>query len=130
METIFTKIIKGDIPSYFIAENEHCYAFLDISPVAKGHVLVVSKLQNDYLFDLQDDILTEMILFSKKVALAIQEAIPCQRVGVAVIGLEVPHTHIHLIPISNDNDLDFTKPRLAIAKEEMERIAKSISKKI
>ena len=130
METIFTKIIKGEIPSYFIAENEYCYAFLDISPVAKGHVLVVSKLQNDYIFDLPNDILTEMTLFSKKIALAIQKAIPCERVGVAVIGLEVPHTHIHLIPISNDNDLDFTKPRLSFTKEEMVKIAAAISKKI
>jgi len=130
METIFTKIIKGEIPSYKVAENDHFFAFLDISPLAKGHTLVVPKLQNDYIFDLQDDLLAEMIVFSKKIAKAIEKNVNCMRIGVAVIGLEVPHTHIHLVPINKIGDLDFKKPKLEISKEEMFDIAEKIASSI
>lgn len=130
METIFTKIIKGEIPSYKVAENDHFFAFLDISPLAKGHTLVVPKLQNDYIFDLQDDLLAEMIVFSKKIAKAIEKNVNCMRIGVAVIGLEVPHTHIHLVPINKIGDLDFKKPKLEISKEEMVDIAEKIASSI
>jgi len=130
METIFTKIIKGEIPCYKIAENEKFFAFLDISPLAKGHTLVVPKVQNDYIFDLQDDILAEMIVFAKKIAKAIEKSIPCMRIGVAVIGLEVPHTHIHLVPINKVGDLDFKKPKVEVSKEEMTELANKIASSI
>ena len=119
METIFTKIINGEIPCYKIAENDDFFAFLDISPLAKGHTLVVPKIQNDYIFNLPDDLLAKMILFSKKIALAIEKNVDCIRIGVAVIGLEVPHTHIHLVPINDVGDLDFKKQRVEISKHEI-----------
>ncbi len=126
-ETIFTKIIKGEIPCYKIAENDNFFAFLDISPLAKGHTLVITKLQNDYLFDLEDELLAEMLVFSKKIAKAIKKIVPCKRIGVAVIGLDVPHNHIHLVPINTGGDLDFTGPRIQLTKEEFEDLATKIS---
>lgn len=130
METIFTKIIKGEIPCYKVAENDQFFAFLDVSPLAKGHTLVVPKIQNDYIFDLEDATLSDMIVFSKKIAKAIETTIPCLRIGVAVIGLEVPHTHIHLVPLNQIGDLDFKKEKLHLSKEEMSTIASQISSKI
>ncbi len=126
MPTIFSKIIKGDIPSYRIAEDKRFYAFLDIRPLAKGHTLVVPKQETDYLFDLDDNQLGEMMVFSKKVALAIQKAVPCKRIGVAVLGLEVPHAHIHLVPLNAETDISFSKPKLQLSDEEMEGIAQKI----
>ncbi|MBO2525481.1 MAG: HIT family protein [Bacteroidales bacterium] len=127
METIFTKIIKGEIPSYKVAENDKFYSFLDISPLAKGHTLVVPKIQNDYIFDLDDTTLAEMMVFAKKVALAVEKACPCKRIGVAVIGLDVPHTHIHLVPINNVGDLDFKKERVKLTEEEFKQTAAAIA---
>lgn len=126
MSSIFTKIINSEIPSYKIAENKYCYAFLDINPLAKGHTLVVPKKEIDYLFDLDDEWYTELHVFAKKVALAIEKVIPCQRIGVAVIGIEVPHAHIHLVPINNIHDLNFAKPKLQLSKEEMQDIADKV----
>lgn len=128
--TIFTRIINGEIPSYKVAENEHFYAFLDINPLQKGHTLVVPKLaepEANYIFDLDDDLLSEMLVFSKQVARGIQGAIDCKRVGVAVIGLEVPHVHIHLIPISKEGDMSFANPKMTLPAEEMAMIANSIA---
>ncbi|MBR5373773.1 MAG: HIT family protein [Paludibacteraceae bacterium] len=125
MATIFTKIIKGEIPCYKIAEDENFFAFLDINPVQKGHTLVVPKIEDDYIFHLDDQTLAGLMTFSKKVAKAIEKAVPCKRISVAVIGLEVPHTHVHLIPISQESDLNFSKKQ-QLAPEEMEKIAGSI----
>ena len=128
--TIFTRIINGEIPSYKVAENEHFYAFLDINPLQKGHTLVVPKLtepEANYIFDLDDDLLSEMLVFSKQVARGIQGAIDCKRVGVAVIGLEVPHVHMHLIPISKEGDMSFANPKMTLPAEEMAMIANSIA---
>lgn len=128
--TIFTRIINGEIPSYKVAENEHFYAFLDINPLQKGHTLVVPKLaepETNYIFDLDDDLLSEMLVFSKQVARGIQGAIDCKRVGVAVIGLEVPHVHMHLIPISKEGDMSFANPKMTLPAEEMAMIANSIA---
>lgn len=127
MDTIFTKIIKGEIPSYKVAENDKFYSFLDISPLAKGHTLVVPKAQNDYIFDLDDETIAEMMVFAKKVARAIEKAVPCKRIGVAVIGLDVPHTHIHLVPINKVGDLDFTKERVQLSEEEFKNTAAAIA---
>ena len=127
--TIFTKIIKGEIPSYKVAENDKFYAFLDINPLQKGHTLIVPKLaepEADYIFDLDDDILREMLVFSKQVAHGIKAATDCKRVGVAVIGLEVPHVHMHLIPINKEGDMSFANPKMTLPSEEMAEIAKSI----
>lgn len=129
-ETIFTKIVKGEIPCYKIAEDEHFFAFLDISPIAKGHTLVITKLQNDYIFDLPDDLLGKMMVFAKKVAHGIEKAIPCKRIGVAVIGIDVPHNHIHLVPINGVGDLDFKGERVQLTKEEFADIAQKISASI
>ncbi|MDR0370461.1 MAG: HIT family protein [Prevotellaceae bacterium] len=126
MATIFSKIIAGEIPSYKIAEDEHYYAFLDISPLTKGHTLVVPKMEEDYIFNLDDTSLSGLILFSKRVAKAIEKTVPCTRVGLAVIGLQVPHTHIHLIPIQDENDMNFANPKLKPEAEEMQKIAESI----
>lgn len=128
--TIFSKIINGEIPSYKVAENEKFYAFLDINPLQKGHTLVVPKLaepEADYIFDLEDDILSEMLVFAKQVARGIKGAVACKRVGVAVIGLEVPHVHMHLIPISKEGDMSFANQKLTLPSEEMARIANSIA---
>lgn len=130
MDTIFTKIIKGEIPCYKIAENDQFFAFLDINPLAKGHTLVVPKLQNDYIFDLDDRMLADMMVFAKKVAKAIEANVPCMRIGVAVIGIEVPHTHIHLVPINKVGDLNFANPKCQLSSDEMEEIADKISKSV
>jgi histidine triad (HIT) family protein len=130
MATIFTKIINGEIPSYKIAENEKFYAFLDINPLKAGHTLVVPKQETDYIFDLDDATVSELSIFSKRVAEAIREAIPCNRIGIAVIGLEVPHAHVHLVPMDSMEDLNFKKPKLKFSPEEFRNIAKSISEKV
>ncbi len=130
MGTIFSKIIAGDIPSYKIAENDRFYAFLDINPLARGHTLVVPKVETDYLFDLEDGLLGEMLVFAKKVALAIDEKMVCKRVGVAVLGLEVPHAHIHLVPINGLHDIEFSKPKLKLSQEEFIEIAEAISAEV
>jgi histidine triad (HIT) family protein len=126
MATIFSKIISGDIPSYKIAEDDKFYAFLDINPMAKGHTLVVPKQETDYIFDLDDDMLGEMVKFSKRVAKAIEKAISCKRVGVMVIGLEVPHAHIHLVPIQREGDLNLTNPKIKLINDEFVEIAEKI----
>lgn len=126
MSTIFSKIIAGEIPCYKIAETENCFAFLDISPLAKGHTLVVPKKEIDYIFDIEDKLLCELNIFAKQIAKAVQKAYPCPKVGIAVIGLEVPHAHIHLVPLNNVGDLDFKRPKLELSKEEFEEIAKNI----
>ena len=126
--TIFSKIIAGEIPSYKCAENDKFYAFLDINPVAQGHTLVVPKHEVDYIFDLSDDELAEMIVFAKNVALAIQTAYPCRKVGMAVLGLEVNHAHIHLIPLQSEGDMDFRKPKLQLSAETMKETAENILK--
>ena len=130
MATVFTKIIRGEIPCYKIAEDERYFAFLDINPLMAGHTLVVPKTETDYIFDLNDNDLSGMILFSKKVALAIEKAIPCARIGVAVLGLEVPHAHIHLVPMNTMADLNFKNPKLKFTPEEFAKIAKRISEKV
>ena len=127
MATIFSKIINGEIPCYKIAENDKFFAFLDINPVQKGHTLVVPKKEVDYIFDIDDNDIQEMMLFAKQVAVKIKEAIPCTKIGVAVIGLEVPHAHIHLVPMQNEGDLDFKRPKLQLEKEEFEEIQKKIA---
>jgi len=126
MASIFTKIIQGEIPSYKIAENDKFFAFLDIFPQSKGHTLVVPKQEVDKLFDLDEKTYQELMLFSRQVALAIAEAIPCDRVGVSVIGLEVPHAHVHLIPINTIGDMDISRKKLSFAPEEFEVIAQAI----
>lgn len=127
MATIFSKIISGEIPSYKIAEDEHHYAFLDINPLAEGHTLVVPKKEVDYIFDLPADELAGLMTFAQKVAGHIRAAVPCQRIGVAVIGLDVPHAHVHLVPISAGSDLDFGRPKLKLTPEEFKRIQEKIA---
>jgi histidine triad (HIT) family protein len=117
--TIFSKIIAGEIPSYKILEDENFYAFLDIFPLAKGHVLVVPKIETDHFFDLSDDTLSQILVFAKPIAKAIEAAFPCNRCGVSIIGLEVPHAHMHLLPINAAEDLDFTRSKLQLSKEEL-----------
>ena len=129
--TIFSKIINGEIPSYKVAENEKFYAFLDINPLQKGHTLVVPKLaepEADYIFDLEDDVLSEMLVFAKQVARGIKGAVECKRVGVAVIGLEVPHVQVHLLPISKEGDMSFANPKMTLPADEMAEIANAIAK--
>jgi histidine triad (HIT) family protein len=130
MSTIFTKIIRGEIPCYKIAEDDRYFAFLDINPLKAGHTLVVPKKETDYLFDLEDDQLSGLILFSKKVASAIKSAIPCNRIGVAVLGLEVPHAHIHLVPMDTMDDINFKNPKLKFSQKEFIEIAANISRKV
>ena len=125
-DSIFTKIIKGEIPCYKIAEDDRFIAFLDVFPIKKGHTLVVPKVQIDYLFDLDDSLLSDLMLFAKKVAQKMERAISCERIGVAVIGLEVPHAHIHLVPLDTVGDIDFGQPKLQLSTEEMAEIADSI----
>lgn len=125
--TVFEKIVAGDIPCYKVAETDKFLAFLDVSPVKEGHVLVIPKVAVDYIFDLEDDMYSRLALFAKKVARAIDASIPCERVGVAVVGLEVPHAHIHLIPIHDAGDVSFANPKLKLAPERMAEIAKTIS---
>ena len=130
MATIFSRIIAGEIPSYKVAENDQFYAFLDINPLVKGHTLVVPKREVDYIFDLEDDELAAMHVFAKKIALAIQKAFPCKKVGVAVMGLEVPHAHIHLIPIQHESDMIFSNPKLKLSGEEFETVVKAIREEL
>jgi len=123
MATIFTRIIEGEIPSYKVAEDDRYYAFLDINPLAEGHTLVVPKKEVDYLFDLDDETLAGMIVFAKRVAAKIREKIACKRVAVVVLGLEIPHAHIHLIPINDESDVDFKREKLRLSAEEFQKIA-------
>lgn len=127
MASIFSRIAAGEIPSYKVAEDERYYAFLDINPVAEGHTLVIPKHETDYIFDIDDDEYAGLQLFAKKVAKAIAKAVPCKRVGVAVMGLEVPHAHIHLIPINKESDMNFFKEKLSPAPERMHEIASAIA---
>ena len=129
MASIFTKIVKGEIPAYKVAENDKFLAFLDIFPLAKGHTLVIPKQEIDYIFDIEDDLLGEYMIFAKKVAKAIEAVVPCEMIGVAVVGLEVPHSHIHLIPINNVDDINFAKPKLKFSEEEFNEIATKIKAK-
>ena len=124
--TLFSKNIAGEIPSYKIAENKKFYAFLDIFPMVKGHVLVVPKIETDIFFDLTDDYLSEILLFSKPIAQAIEKAFPCNRCGISVAGLEVPHAHLHLIPINSADDLNFTRPKLKLSIEEFKQVQNAI----
>lgn len=128
--TLFTRIIQGEIPSYKVAETDRFYAFLDISPLAKGHTLVIPKLpepEADYIFDLDDTLLADMTVFAKQVAIAMKKALSCKRVGMAVLGMEVNHVHIHLIPLNRETDMLFSNPRLTLSTEEMAEIANSIA---
>lgn len=127
MSTIFSRIIRGEIPCYKIAESDRFFAFLDINPLAEGHTLVVPKKETDYIFDLSDEEYAVLLLFAKRVATAIEKAVPCKRVGMAVIGLEVPHAHIHLVPIREEKDMYFSKKKLSLPPERMEDIAKSVA---
>jgi len=126
MASIFTKIINGEISAYKIAEDEKYLAFLDVFPLVVGHTLVIPKQEIDYIFDLDDELLSGLSLFSKRIAKAVEKAVPCKRVGVAVIGLEVPHTHIHLVPLNTMNDINFSRPKLTVSKEVMEETAMKI----
>ncbi|MBO4543614.1 MAG: HIT family protein [Bacteroidales bacterium] len=130
METIFTKIVKGEIPCYKVAENDRFFAFLDINPLAKGHTLVVPKNATDYIFDIEDEELGAMMVFAKKVAKAIKANYPCQKIGMTVIGLEVPHAHIHLVPINGVNDIDFRREKVKLTDEEFKEIASKIAHSI
>jgi histidine triad (HIT) family protein len=127
MASIFSRIVAGEIPCYRIAENNDFLAFLDINPLAKGHVLVIPKKETDYIFSIEDEELAAMMVFAKKVGLAIEKTIPCKRIGVTVIGLEVPHAHIHLIPINSIFDMDFSKPKLTLSPAELEEIRSNIA---
>ena len=122
MATIFSRIVKGEIPCYKIAEDDRFFAFMDINPVAKGHTLVIPKREVDYIFSLEDNEIADMMVFAKKVAKAIEKAVPCKRIGVAVIGLEVPHAHIHLIPINQEGDMDFKKEHVHMSDEEFKEV--------
>ena len=126
MATIFSRIVKGEIPCYKIAEDERFFAFMDINPVAVGHTLVIPKREDDYIFNLEDDEIAAMMVFAKKVAKAIEKAVPCKRIGVAVIGLEVPHAHIHLIPINQEGDMDFKKEHVHMSDEEFREVQQRI----
>ena len=127
MASIFSKIARNEIPSYKVAESDKYYAFLDINPLVEGHVLVIPREETDYLFDLSDNELGGIMVFAKKVAKAIQKTIPCKRVGVAVIGLDVPHAHIHLIPLQGVQDIDFSRPKLKLSQEQFQSIADRIA---
>lgn len=130
MATIFSRIVNGEIPSYKIAEDDNYYAFLDINPLSKGHTLVIPKQEVDYLFDVDDDLLAGMMVFAKKIAVAQKKAIPCLRVGVAVLGLEVPHAHIHLVPLQSEKDLNFSNPKLKLSADEFVKIAEAIKQNL
>jgi len=127
MASLFSRIVAGEIPAYKVAEDERFLAFLDIFPLAEGHTLVIPKAEIDYIFSIDDQLLADLMVFSKKVALAIERVVPCQRIGIAVIGLEVPHAHIHLIPINHVSDIDFSRPKLKIVPERMAELQKLIS---
>jgi len=126
MASIFTKIIRGEIPCHKIAENENYFAFLDIMPLAPGHTLVVPKIEVDYIFDLETDLLRGLLPFSKNIAAALEKAVPCERIGVSVIGLEVPHAHVHLIPLRTMDDINFSRPKMKMSNEELAAIAEKI----
>ncbi|MBA4054127.1 MAG: HIT family protein [Marivirga sp.] len=128
MASIFTKIIKREIPGHIVAEDERYIAFLDINPLVLGHTLVVPKLEVDYIYDLDDDTIAGINVFAKKLALAIKKAVSCKRIGIAVIGLEVPHAHIHLVPMNRTDDLNFTRPKLTPSKEQLAEVAEKIKK--
>jgi len=130
MSTIFTKIINGEITSYKIAENDRFYAFLDINPLAKGHTLVIPKSEIDYIFDLDDETTAGLFVFAKKVAKGIKAVVECKKIGITVLGLEVPHAHVHLVPINGIYDIDFSKPKLKFSDEEFKSLTKEISSKI
>ena len=127
MATIFTRIVNGEIPSYKVAESDKFYAFLDINPLAQGHTLVIPKKETDYIFDIEDQEYQELFLFAKRVAAAVKKAIPCKRVGVAVLGMEVPHAHIHLVPLQSEGDMDFRKEKLSLSPDTVKEIAEKIS---
>ena len=127
MATIFTRIVNGEIPSYKVAESDKFYAFLDINPLAQGHTLVIPKKETDYIFDIEDQEYQELFLFAKRVAAAVKKVIPCKRVGVAVLGMEVPHAHIHLVPLQTEGDMDFRKAKLSLTPETFKEIAEKIS---
>lgn len=126
MSTIFSKIANGEIPSYKIAENDKFYSFLDIAPLTKGHALVIPKIEVDYIFDLEDNLLAEMAVFAKKVALAVEKNVECRRIGMAVLGIEVPHAHIHLIPIVHGDEINFQQKRINLPKDEFSELANKI----
>lgn len=126
MPSIFSRIINGEIPAWKVAESEHFLAFLDVNPLAKGHTLIVPKVETDYFFDLSDEEISGIMLFSKKVASALRSTLPCLRIGMSVIGLEVPHAHVHLVPLKNMGDINFSNSRLNLSSEEMEAVAASI----
>ena len=128
MASIFTRIINGEIPSYKIAEDQNYYAFLDINPIAKAHTLVIPKRETDYIFDIDNDTLGGLMIFAKRVAKAIEKSIECKRIGVVVLGLEVPHAHIHLIPLNSEADVDFKKAKLQLSPEEFKQITETISR--
>lgn len=130
MATIFSKIIAGEIPSYKIAENEHFFAFLDIFPIVEGHVLIVPKTETDKFFDVDDIFLKEWLVFAKPIAKAIEKAFPCDRCGISVMGLEVPHAHMHLVPINSSEDLNFTRPKLKLSEEQLKEVQRKIIDKI
>lgn len=130
MASVFTRIINGEIPCYRVAEDERFIAFLDVRPLVAGHTLVVPKQETDYIFDLDDSTLADMMLFAKKVAKAMKEVVECRRIAVAVLGLEVPHAHIHLVPMTRETDLLFTNPRAVISDEENRRLAKAINERV
>jgi histidine triad (HIT) family protein len=130
MATIFSKIIRGEISCYKIAENDEFFAFLDIRPVAKGHTLVVPKKETDYIFDIDDNELGRMMIFAKKIAVAMKKNVPCRRIALTVIGLEVPHAHIHLIPINKESDMSFSNPKLTFTPEEFQSIADHIKSEL
>lgn len=130
MSTIFSKIVNGEIPSYKIAEDDNYFAFLDINPIAKGHTLVIPKIEVDYIFDLNNKEYEGLMNFAKKIAEGLKEAVPCKRIGVAVLGMEVPHAHIHLVPLNSEGDLNFRNPKLKLSQEEMSQLAGLIASKI
>ena len=130
MESIFSKIAKGEIPSYKVAENDSFYAFLDINPLTRGHTLVIPKEETDYFFDIDDHTMSDMMLFAKKVALAIGQATSCKRVGLVVLGFDVPHAHIHLVPMQGMQDIDFKRDRVKLSQEEFQIIANNIAEKL
>ncbi len=130
MATIFSKIAAGEIPSYKVAEDENYFAFLDINPMAKGHTLVIPKREVSYMFDLTEEEYAGLWAFARKVAMALEQAVPCLRIGIGVLGLEVPHTHIHLVPLQSEKDLNFGGPKMTLPAQEMEAIAKAIAAKL
>jgi histidine triad (HIT) family protein len=130
MASIFTKIINREIPGFIVAEDDRFIAFLDVMPLVEGHTLIVPKKEIDYIFDLEDSLLSDMMIFAKTVAIAIKKAVPCKRIGVAVIGLEVPHAHVHLVPMNTMGDINFTKPKLSVAPERMKALAEKIKSEL